>query len=64
MRPIEHSTFTQALKEAEQLKKRTMYQFKNHHYMIVQSGKNYSIQLFSWVAQEEALKNGSLLIII
>jgi hypothetical protein len=64
MRPIEHPTFTQALKQAEQLKQRTMYQFKNNHYMIVQCGKNYAVQLFSWGAQEEALKNDSLLIII
>ena len=56
--------FGQALKEAERLKQKTFNHFQNHQYMILEVGKNYIVENFSWSARDEAIKNNNLLLIV
>jgi len=62
--PQDFDSFGQALKEAERLKQQTIYRQKNHNYMVIKTQQGYLVDLFSWVGQDAALKNNSLLIVI
>ncbi len=62
--PQEFDSFGQALKQAERMKQETIYRLKNHNYMVIKTQQGYLVDLFSWVGQDAALKNNSLLIVI
>tara|TARA_R110000823_G_C15763263_1_gene483189 strand:- start:318 stop:509 length:192 start_codon:yes stop_codon:yes gene_type:complete len=61
---LDFEFFSHALKEAERLKQKTLYNFNSHSYMIIKTNKTYRVQLFSYPARNDALKSGNLLIII
>jgi len=64
MMDLDFEFFTQALKAAEILKQKTLYNFKSNSYMIIKNNKTYKVELFSYPARNDALKSGNLLIII
>jgi hypothetical protein len=55
----------QAIKEATRLQQQSInYQQFNKFMVVMRDKNNYVVELFSWAAQAEALKNNSLLIVI
>jgi hypothetical protein len=52
---------TQAIKEAERLKQKSIISMQYHNYMVVRDKDNYAVEMFSYPAHDQASKNGNLL---
>lgn len=51
----------QAIKEAERLKQKSISEMQYHNYIVVRDEDNYVVQMFSYLARDNAIKSGNLL---
>ena len=51
----------QAIKEAERLKQKSIYEMQYFNYMVVRNENNYVVQMFNYPARDQAIANGNLL---
>jgi hypothetical protein len=53
----------QAIKEAERLQQKSIYEMQHRNYMVVRDEDNYVVQMFNYPARDQAIAKGSLLYI-
>jgi hypothetical protein len=51
----------QAIKEAERLQQKSIYEMQYSNYMVVRNEDNYVVQMFNYPARDQAIANGNLL---
>lgn len=51
----------QAIKEAERLKQKSISEMQYHNYIVVRDEDNYVVQMFNYLARDNAIKSGNLL---
>jgi hypothetical protein len=52
---------TQAIKEAERLKQKSIIEMQYHNYIVLRDKDNYVVEMFSYLVRNQAIKNNNFM---